>query len=58
LIIFCVANLLVFTAVAQPPANQRSQKPKTPPKRPKLPEDPQLLSLHKEFVVKAEKLAV
>lgn len=58
LIIFCVANLLVFTAVAQPPANQRSQKSKTPPKRPKLPEDPQLLSLHKEFVVKAEKLAV
>ena len=53
-----MANLLVFTAVAQPPANQRSQKSKTPPKRPKLPEDPQLLSLHKEFVVKAEKLAV
>ena len=33
-------------------------KAKNAAKRPKLPEDPQLLSLHKEFVVKAEKLAV
>ena len=45
-------------AMSQPPGNRRNAKPSTPPKQPLLPEDPQLLGLHKEFVVKAEKLAV
>jgi hypothetical protein len=58
LIAVCIATLMTCAAMSQPPGNRRNAKPPTPPKKPSLPADPQLLGLHKEFVVKAEKLAV
>ncbi len=57
-----IAIFIVVTmccaAMSQPPGNRRNAKPPVPPKKPSLPSDPQLLGLHKEFVVKAEKLAL
>lgn len=57
-----IAIFIVVTmscaAMSQPPGNRRDAKPPVPPKKPSLPSDPQLLGLHKEFVVKAEKLAL
>ena len=57
-----IAIFIVVTmccaAMSQPPGNRRNAKPPVPPKKPSLPDDPQLLGLHKEFVVKAEKLAL
>ena len=57
IVIFIVATMS-SAAIAQPPGNRRNAKSPVPPKKPSLPDDPQLLGLHKEFVVKAEKLAV
>ena len=54
----CIATLVTCAAIAQPPANRRNPRPQPPQKKPSLPADPQLLVLHKEFVVKAEKLAI
>ena len=58
LIAICVVALFACSAMSQPPANRRNPRPQTPPKKPQLPIDPQLLGLHKEFVLKAEKLAL
>jgi hypothetical protein len=46
LIAICIVSLFAGSAMSQPP------------KQPSLPADPQLLGLHKEFVLKAEKLAL
>ncbi len=58
LIAILIITTMTCAATAQPPANRRNTKQPTPPKKPSLPDDPQLLGLHKEFVLKAEKLAV
>lgn len=50
----CLIALFTGSAMSQPPANRRNP----PQKKPQLPSDPQLLGLHKEFVAKAEKLAL
>ncbi len=54
LIVICLIALFTGSAMSQPPANRRNP----PQKKPQLPSDPQLLGLHKEFVAKAEKLAL
>ena len=54
----CITTVLTCAAIAQAPANRRNPRPQPPQKKPSLPVDPQLLGLHKEFVVKAEKLAI
>jgi hypothetical protein len=58
LIAVCIVTIMTCVAMSQPPGNRRNVKPPTPPRKPSLPADPQLLGLHKEFVAKAEKLAV
>ena len=58
LIAIFIVTTMTCAVMSQPPGNRRNAKPPTPPKKPSLPDDPQLLGLHKEFVVKAEKLAV
>ena len=67
----CIAAVLIgllsADVVAQPPAVRKQQEiqkriqqqmQKAAENQPVLPSDPQLLSLHREFITKAEKLAV
>ena len=58
MIAILIVTTITCAAMAQSPGNRRSAKPLKPQKKPSLPDDPQLLGLHKEFVVKAEKLGV
>ena len=58
LIAICIVALFACSAMSQPPGDRRNPRPQTPQKKPQLPTDPQLLGLHKEFVLKAEKLAL
>ncbi|MCP4943119.1 MAG: hypothetical protein GY924_14220 [Planctomycetaceae bacterium] len=58
LIAIFIVTTMTCAVMSQPPGNRRNAKPPAPPKKPALPNDPQLLGLHKEFVLKAEKLAV
>ena len=52
LVLSVVCGLSVY---AQPPGRRPQNQPKV--QQPVLPQDPQLLSLHKEFIARAEKLA-
>ncbi len=61
-VVLLASSALCSSLLAQPPGARPSQRKGAPrkavaEKQPQLPSDPQLLSLHKEFVVKAEKLA-